>query len=52
MNANPIPANVVCICTLKVADSLDNLLEDLSGLNRAIVNADPIPANVVCIYTL
>ena len=29
----------------QVADSLDNLLEDLSGLNRSIVNADPIPAS-------
>jgi hypothetical protein len=28
-----------------VSDGLDNLLEDLSGLNRVIVNADPIPAS-------
>ena len=28
-----------------MSDGLDNLLEDLSGLNRVIVNADPTPAS-------
>ncbi|XP_052234757.1 dystonin-like isoform X4 [Dreissena polymorpha] len=31
--------------TQEVSDGLDNLLEDLSGLNRIIVNADPISAS-------
>ncbi|XP_053386476.1 dystonin-like isoform X4 [Mercenaria mercenaria] len=31
--------------TQEVSDGLDNLLEDLSSLNRIIVNADPIPAS-------
>ena len=37
-------AQIMFLC-FQVADSLDNLLEDLSSLNRSIVNADPIPAS-------
>ena len=39
-----VRAQIMFLC-FQVADSLDNLLEDLSSLNRSIVNADPIPAS-------